>query len=109
VWREEGLRVIIRRNRRRIGSSAPESILATATNTVCAVGFQSDATSNCRPVEIASLTDGHTRECLGEWVERSITADWLIDELDRIVVALGLHQVLRCENGPELATEAVPD
>jgi len=35
--------------------------------------------------------------------ERSVTADVLIDELDRLAMQRGYLTVLRCDNGPELA------
>ena len=47
-----------------------------------AVDFQFDATTDGRPLKIVSIVDEHTRECLGGLVERSITADTLIDQLD---------------------------
>jgi putative transposase len=47
--------------------------------------------------------DEHPRECLGGLVERSITADRLADELDRIALVRGYPAVLRSDNGPELA------
>ena len=40
-------------------------------------------TTDGRPIKIASIVDEHTRECLGGLVERNITGDDLIDELDR--------------------------
>ncbi len=42
-------------------------------------------------------------------VERSITADRLIDELDRIAVDRGYPAALRCDNGPEFAYQAMAD
>ena len=57
---------------------------ADAPNRVWAVDFQFDATTDGRPVKIVSIVDEHTRECLGGLVERSITGDRLIDELDRL-------------------------
>jgi hypothetical protein len=56
-----------------------------------------------------SIVDEHTRECLGGLVERSITGDDLIDELDRLAAARGYPAVLRCDNGPELACAAMAD
>lgn len=73
-----------------------------------AVDFQFDATTDGRPIKIVSI-DEHTRECLGGMVERSITADVLIDELDRLAVQRGYPAVLRCDNGPELACDAMAD
>jgi putative transposase len=110
LWREEGLRVPQRRRRKRIGTStAPDRPRADAPNRVWAVDFQFDATTDGRPVKIVSSVDEHTRECLGGLVDRSITADRLIDELDRIALDRGYPAVLRCDNGPELACAAMAD
>jgi putative transposase len=51
---------------------------------VRAVDFQFDVTTDGRPVKIVSIVDEHTRECLGGMVERSITGEHLIAELDRL-------------------------
>lgn len=97
LWREEGLRVPQRRRRKRIGTSTtPDPPKADAPTRVWAVDFQFDATTDGRPVKIVSIVDEHTRECLGGLVDRSITADRLIDELDRIAVRRGYPAVLRC-------------
>jgi hypothetical protein len=60
-------------------------------------------------VKIVSIIDEHTRECLGGLVDRSITGDRLIDELDRLATTGGYPAVLRCDNGPELACDAMAD
>jgi putative transposase len=110
LWREEGLRVPQRRRRKRTGTStAPDRPIADAPNTVWAVDFQFDATTDDRPIKIASIVDEHTRECLGGLVERNITGDVLIDELDRLAAVRGYPAVLRCDDGPELACEAMAD
>ena len=83
---------------------------ADAPNRVWAVDFQFDVTTDGRPIKIVSVIDEHTRECLGGMVERSITGEHLIAELDRLA---GLRRtypaVLRCDNGPELACAAMAD
>jgi len=108
LWREKGLRVPQRRRRKRIGASATTSTpIADAPNRVWAVDFQFDATTDGRPIKIVSIVDEHTRECLGGLVERSITADNLIDELDRLAAQRGYPTVVRCDNGPELACAAM--
>ncbi|WP_083911739.1 IS3 family transposase, partial [Nocardia takedensis] len=109
LWREEGLRVPQRRRRKRLGDSTVTTLSADAPNRVWAVDFQFDATDDGRPVKIVSIVDEHTRECLGGLVERSITADRLIDELDRIAARRGYPAALRCDNGPELACSAMAD
>jgi putative transposase len=82
---------------------------AEAPNMVWAVDFQFDSTSDGRPIKIVSIIDEHTRECLGGLVDRSITAVVLIDELDRLATDRGYPAVLRCDNGPELACDAMAD
>ena len=56
-----------------------------------------------------SIVGEHTRECLGGLVERNITGDNPIDELDRLAAVRGYLAVLRCDNGPELASAAMAD
>ncbi len=109
LCREEGLRVPQRRRRKRLGTSTCLHPVADAPNTVWAVDFQFDATTDGRPVKIVSIVDEHTRECLGGLVDRSITGDRLIDELDHLAAQRGYPAVLRCDNGPELACEAMAD
>jgi putative transposase len=109
LWREEGLRVPQRRRRKRLGTNtAPDTARADAPNKVWAVDFQFDATDG-RLIKIVSIVNEHTRECLDGLVDRSITADVLIDELDRLAAMRGYPAVLRCDNGPELACQAVAD
>ena len=99
-----------RRRRKRTGTSTTANPpIADAPNKVWAVDFQFDATTDARPIKIASIVDEHTRECLGGLVERNITGDDLIDELDRIAAQRGYPAVLRCDNGPELACAAMAD
>ena len=103
LWREEGLRVPQRRRRKRLGTTTtPNPPIADAPNKIWAVDFQFDATTDGRPVKIVSIVDEHTRECLGGLVERSVTADVLIDELDRLAQVRGYPAVLRCDNGAGL-------
>lgn len=110
LWRDEGLRVPQRRRRKRTGTStAPLQPTADAPNRVWAVDFQFDATTDGRPIKLVSIIDEHTRECLTSLVDRSVTADVLIDELDRLAIRRGYPTVLRCDNGPELACEAMAD
>lgn len=66
-------------------------------------------TTDGRAIKIVSVVDEHTRECLGGLVERSITAETLIGELNRLAAERAYPAVLRCDNGPELACAAMAD
>jgi putative transposase len=109
LWREEGLRVPQRRRRKRTGTSTVTAVIADVPNRVWAVDFQFDATTDGRPIKIVSIVDEHTRECLGGLVARSITAEVLADELDRLAAKRGYPAVLRSDNGPELACATMTD
>jgi transposase InsO family protein len=86
-----------------------KAVVANAPNRVWAVDFQFDSTADGRPVKIVSIVDEHTRACLGGLVDRSITSDRLIDELDRLAQDRGYPAVLHCDNGPELTCAEMAD
>ena len=84
-----------KRRRKRLGASTPSRRKPThPTRCGRAVDFQFDATTDDRPIKIASLVDEHTRECRGGLVERNITGNNLIDALDRIAAGRGYAAVL---------------
>ena len=79
-------------------SSIPP-IDADAPNVVWAIDFQFDSTVDGKAIKIASMIDEHTRVSLLHVVERSITAERLVAELERVfVVAGGPPKVLRMDN-----------
>ena len=71
--------------------------------------FVADTLAHGRTFRVLTIIDEHTRECLSNLVDRSVTGDVLIDELDRLALLRGYPAVLRCDNGPELACEAMAD
>jgi putative transposase len=83
--------------------------VADAPDAVWAVDLQFDATTDGRPVKIVSIVDERTRECLGGLVDRNITSDDLIVELDRLAALRGYPAVLRWDNGPQLICAAMAD
>ncbi|QUR69836.1 IS3 family transposase [Mycobacterium spongiae] len=109
LWREEGLRVSQHRRRNgQDGSMAPAATHADRPNRVWAVGFQFGTTIDGRPIRIMSIVDEHTRECLGGLIAYSITTEAIVSVLERLKAGRGTHpEVLRCHNGPELASAAM--
>ena len=65
-----------------------------------AVDFQFDATTDGRSIKIVSIVDEHTRECLGGLVDRSVTGEDLIDELDRLAQQRDYPAVLPVTTAP---------
>ncbi len=108
LWREEGLQVRAYSPRKRAGQSSAPIVDADAPKVVWALDFQFDSTIDGRAVKIASMVDEHTRESLLHLAERSITAERLVAELERVFTATGgPPKVLRMDNGPEMISVAL--
>jgi transposase InsO family protein len=108
LWREEGLQVRVHSPRKRAGVSSIPPVAADAPNVVWAIDFQFDSTIEGKAIKIASMIDEHTRVSLLHLVERSITAEHLVAELEAVFAAAGgPPRVLRMDNGPELVSRAL--
>ena len=103
-----GLQVKVRSPRKRAGMSSVPAVEADAPNVVWAIDFQFDSTIDGKAIKIASMIDEHTRCSLMNLVERSITAERLVTELETaFTLAGGPPKVLRMDNGPELVSQAL--
>ena len=109
LWKEEGLQRRVHSPRKRAGqSSCPPQVAADAPKVLWALDFQFDSTIDGKAIKIASMVDEHTRESLLDLVERSITAERLVAELEKVFAAAGgPPKVLRMDNGPELVSHAL--
>jgi putative transposase len=110
LWREEGLRVPVRRRRKktknRHAGSAP---VAAAPNNMWAIDFCFDATTDGRAIKITNIVDEHTRESLDGPIDRSVDADKHVDHLDKLAAVRCFPRYLCCDNGPELISNALAD
>jgi putative transposase len=112
LWREEGLRVPVRRRkRRRLGDSTvpAQRLRAERPDQVWALDFQHDQTADGRVIRLLNVVDEFTREALEMLVARSIDADATVAALERLVAARGAPEHLRMDNGPELTAHALQD
>ena len=108
LWREERLRVKVRKIRKRAGASTTPIAEAHAPKVVWAIDFQFDSTTDGRKFKIASIVDDHTRQSVLNMVERSIPAEDLVAALEKAFALWGgPPQVLRCDNVPEFISEAL--
>jgi putative transposase len=88
LWREEGLRVPVRRRKwRRLGESTvpAKRLRAERPNQVWAFEFQSDQTADGRVLKLLNVVDEFTSEALVMLVCRRIDADRTVSELERLV------------------------
>jgi len=94
------LQVRVHSARKRAGVSSIPPVDADAPNVVWAIDFQFDSTVDAKAIKIASVIDEHTRCSLLHLVERSITAERLVVELESaFATAGGPPKVLRMDNG----------
>jgi putative transposase len=108
LWREEGLQVRVHSPRKRAGISSVPTVEADAPNVVWAIDFQFDSTIDGKAIKIASMLDEHTRVSLLHVVERSITGERLVIDLEKAFAAAGgPPKVLRMDNGPEMVSQAL--
>ena len=112
IWREEGLRVPLRkRKRRRLGESTvpSERLRAERPNQVWAFDFQFDQTADGKVIKLLNVVDEFTREALEMLVERGIDADKAVSVLEALAAERGAPAHLRCDNGPEMTGHALKD
>jgi putative transposase len=112
LWREEGLRVPVRRRKRqRLGDSTVPArrLRAERPSQVWALDFQHDQTADGRVIRLLNVVDEFTREALEMLVERSIEADRTVSVLEALVAERGAPAFLRMDNGPELTAYALKD
>ena len=110
LWQREGLWVPrVQHKRRRLGSAKGgcERLSAEAPNHVWSYDFVHDRTVDGRRLKLLVVVDEYTRESLAIEVERSITAERVIETLSYLVDERGPPGFVRSDNGPEFIAESV--
>jgi putative transposase len=107
LWRQHGLQVPRKRPRRRVASSRPRPLPATAANQVWAYDFVFDACANGQQLKCLTIIDEYTRECLAIDVAGSIRSGRVIEVLARLISLHGAPKYLRSDSGPEFVSRAV--
>ena len=110
LWRREGLKVPRKqRKKRRLGTSANacHRRRAEGIDQVWCWDFVFDHTTGGSLLKWLSIVDEYTRECLALKVDRSITAQDVIDTLAELFTARGVPEHIRSDNGPEFVAQAI--
>lgn len=113
LWREAGLQVPQRTQKRRRRSGAPAGenstvrLAPTHRNHVWSYDFVFDATADGRALKVLPVLDEYTRECLALVVEHSLTSRHVIATLDRLIAERGAPSFVRSDNGPEFIAHRV--
>jgi putative transposase len=110
LWRREGFKVPRKtRKKRRLGHSGNSCQRRRAEHKdhVWTWDFIHDRTASGQPLKWFAITDEYTRECLALEVERSITADRIVDVLTDLFYTRGVPRHIRSDNGPEFIAREI--
>jgi transposase InsO family protein len=111
LWREAGLKVPAKKvhKRRRLGTSENGCTRRRAQyiNHVWSYDFAMDATEDGRRLKMMPIVDEYSRECLALEAERSISAQDVVEILDRLFTERGEPAYIRSDNGPEFMAKAI--
>jgi putative transposase len=116
LWRKEGLKVPEGKQRKRrrlpnLGASENSCTRKRAThlNHVWSYDFVMDLTENGRRLKMMPVVDEYSRECLTIDVERSITAEDVVETLASLFRQRGEPAFIRSDNGPEFIAKAIKE
>lgn len=106
LYREEGLAVRRKGNKRR--SEAPRVVRRplTGPNKRWSMDFASDTISSGRRFRCLNIIDEFNRESLAQYPSHSIPALRVIEVLERLREQRGLPEVIVTDNGPEFTSRA---
>lgn len=110
LWRKEGLKVPKKtRKKRRLGHSGNSCVRRRAEHKdhVWCWDFIHDRTTSGKALKWLAITDEYTRECLALEVDRSITAEKVVDVLVNLFISRGVPKHIRSDNGPEFIAEVI--
>src|SRR3546814_3599132 len=101
LYREEGLAVRRRRNRRRaVGTKAPAPVIALP-NQRWSRDFVHDQLISGRRFRVLNIVDDVTRECLRAVPDTSISGRRVVRELNELIAERGKPAVIVSDNGTE--------
>ena len=111
LWREAGLKVPAKKvhKRKRLGSSENGCTRRRAEypGHVWSYDFAMDATEDGRRLKMMPVVDEYSRQCLALEMEHSITAEGVVEILERLFTERGEPAYIRSDNGPEFIAEAI--
>ena len=108
IWRREGLKVLQRqkpRSRLWLNDSLCVRLRPEHRNPVRSYDFVSAFTHDRRTVRILNLIGEYTRECLAIYVARRINSSQVIEVLADAMIAHGIPEYIRSDNGPEFVAK----
>lgn len=110
IWRREGLKVPIKqpkRSRLWLNDGSCVRLRPMHRNHVWAYDFVQDRTRDNRKFRMLTVIDEFTRECLAIRVGRRLGSQDVLEVLGDLMVARGIPDHIRSDNGSEFRAKAV--
>jgi putative transposase len=110
IWRREGLKVPRKqpkRGRLWLADGSCVRLRPERPNHVWAYDFVQDRTRDGKVLRMLLVVDEFSRECLAIRVERRLTSDEVLEVLAELLMARGVPEHIRSDDGPEFAATAV--
>jgi len=102
-----GLKLPIRKRRKRRGMGVKTPIIAEYPNHVWAYDFLFDWCEQGRQLKFLTIEDEYTRECLAIEVDHRMAARQVCQALERLMNKRGVPAFVRSDNGPEFIAKAL--
>ena len=110
IWRREGLKVPGKQPRRArlwLNDGSCIRLRPERPNHVWAYDFVLVRTRDGRALRLLTVIDEYTRECLAIRADRHIRSCDVIETLTEVMVARGVPDHIRSDNGPEFTATAI--
>lgn len=101
IYREEKLQVRRKRRKRLLVRDRVPLPVPNRPNQRWSMDFMSDQLATGRRFRILNIVDDHTRECVGQIVDLSISGERVTRLLDQLARDRGLPGAIVIDNGPE--------
>ena len=81
--------------------------IPTQANERWSLDFVHDQLSDGRRMRILNIVDDHSRVCVGQLVDTSISGERMVRFLDEIKAQRGLPRTIVLDNGPEMTSKSM--
>lgn len=107
IYTEEGLQVRTKKRKKLPNIPRQPMALPSRQTERWSLDFVSDQLASGRRFRVLNIVDDFTRECVGQWVDTSISGYRLANVLDHLGQRFGLPSEIVLDNGPELTSKAM--
>ncbi len=104
IYREEGLKVRIKRRKKLASYARVRPPAAGRVNERWSMDFVADSLSDGRRIRVLTVIDSFTRECLALKVAKSLPSPSVTETLNRVIRHRGAPRTIQVDNGTEFTS-----